>query len=176
MKKGRWGSKFVFYLQPEYFFLWTVCFGLELCIWFVTIEIKSIVLDFSQVSWNRMLGSAKTNLSLLTLTSWVKSTSPFHLWNLHQTSASWLNLRFKILTKPSFRTSTKINFTTSTKQQRQNTEQTPASDHAWTSTSKSWQKTCAQSLNKSLVLWPNSASKSATNCCQHDPHHQHQQQ
>ena len=54
----------------------------------------------------------------------------------------------------------------------------------WTSTSKSWlnfnfkilTKPCAQSLNRSLALWPSSAFKSATNCCQHDPHHQHQQQ
>ena len=34
-------------------------------------------------------------------------------------------------------------------------------------------KPCAQSLNKNLALWRN---LSFQNCCQHDPHHQSQQQ
>ena len=61
--------------------------------------------------------------------------------NLDQTSASRLNLEFKILTKP--------------KHQQQNTDQTPASNLAWTSTFKFLTEPCTQSLNKSSAFWPN---------------------
>ena len=50
--------------------------------------------------------------------------------NLDQTSASRLNLRFKILTKP--------NFITSTKHQREITDQTPASEHCLRAIFQSW--------------------------------------
>ena len=50
--------------------------------------------------------------------------------NLDQTSASRLNLRFKILTKP--------NFITSTKHQREITDQTPASEHCLRAVFQSW--------------------------------------
>ena len=58
--------------------------------------------------------------------------------NLNQTSASPLHFKFKILTQPSFRISTKIQLQTSTKHQRQNAEQAPVSKSCWNSTSKSW--------------------------------------
>ena len=68
----------------------------------------------------------------------------FHLQNIdqaptskswhQQTSASRLNLKFKILAKPGFRISTKIQLTsTSIKHQQQNTDQTRASNLALTS-------------------------------------------
>ena len=79
--------------------------------------------------------------------------------NLNQTSASPLNLKFKILTKPSFGISTKIQLHNLYK----------------TSTAKCWTKSsfkilpelqlqnldqpCAQSLNKSLALGPNVSSQ-----------------
>ena len=60
--------------------------------------------------------------------------------NLNQTSASRLNLRFKILIKPSFRILTKIQF--------HNINQTSAANF------KILTKPWAQNLNKSLALWP----------------------
>ena len=89
----------------------------------------------------------------------------FHLQNIdqaptsksrhQQTSVSRLNLKFKILTKPGFRISTKIQL----------------HYHFKTSAAKYWTnscfksclnfnfkiltKPCGQSLNKSLTLWPN---------------------
>ena len=71
-------------------------------------------------------------------------------------------LKLKILAKPSFIILTKI--------QLRNLNQTSAANL------RILTKPCAQSLNKSLALCPNLSFKSATNCCQHDPHHQHQQQ
>ena len=88
----------------------------------------------------------------------------FHLQNLDQASSSksqpnisiWLNLFiFKILTKPSFRISTKI--------QLHYLYKTSAAKY-WPNSSfksclnfnfKILTKPCAQSLNKSLALWPN---------------------
>ena len=65
-----------------------------------------------------------------------ESRTKHQLQNFKQTSASRLNLKFKILSKPSFRISTKIQ--PLTKHYRHNTDKTPASNLAWTSTSKSW--------------------------------------
>ena len=67
------------------------------------------------------------------------NTYIYYNQNFNQISASRLNLNFKILTKPTFRISTKIHlYNTSTKHQQQNTDQTPASNLALTTTSKSW--------------------------------------
>ena len=75
------------------------------------------------------------------------------LQNLNQTSASRLNLKFKILSKPSFRISTKI--------QIHDLYKTSATKY-WPNSSfrsclnfnfKILTKPCAQSLNKSLALW-----------------------
>ena len=64
----------------------------------------------------------------------------------------------------------RFNFVTSTKHQQQNTDQTSAS--------KSRLNFNFKILTKVLKVWTKvklydqtSASKSATNCCQHDPHH-----
>ena len=76
------------------------------------------------------------------------------LQNLKQTSASWLNLKFKILTKASFRISTKI--------QLHNLYKTSVAKY-WPNSSlksclnfdfKILTKPYTQSLNKSLALWP----------------------
>ena len=76
------------------------------------------------------------------------------LQNLNQTSASRLNLKFKILSKPSFRISTKI--------QIHDLYKTSATKY-WPNSSfrsclnfnfKILTKPCAQSLNKSLAFWP----------------------
>ena len=79
--------------------------------------------------------------------------------NLNQTSASPLHFKFKILTQPSFRISTKI--------QLHNLYKTSAAK-CWTSSSfkillnfnfKILTNPCAQSLKKSLVLGPNISSQ-----------------
>ena len=88
---------------------------------------------------------------------------------LNQTTASPINLKFNI----------NFNFITSKKHQRQNAEQTPASKSCLNFNFKILTNPCAQSLNKSLAIWPfdqTSAFRYATYCCQHDPHHQHRQQ
>ena len=72
-------------------------------------------------SWSHITNS-NTNLGHIS-----SSESRLSIKNLNQTSASPLNLKFKILTKPSFRISTLFNFITSTNHQRQNAAQTPAS-------------------------------------------------
>ena len=78
----------------------------------------------------------------------------FHPQNLDQASTS----------------KSQLNFITSTKHQQQNTDQTSAS--------KSRLNFNFKILTKVLKVWTKvklydqtSASKSATNCCQHDPHH-----
>ena len=58
-------------------------------------------------------------------------------------------VKLEILTKPSFRISTKIQLLTSTKHQQQNTNQTPASNYCLNLNFKILTKPCAQSLNKS---------------------------
>ena len=93
----------------------------------------------------------------------LQNLDPASTRNLNQTSASPLNLKFKILTQPSFRTSTKI--------QLHHLYKTSA---AKCSTSSSFKillnfnfkiltNPCAQSLRDQT-----SAPKSVTNCCQHD--------
>ena len=78
---------------------------------------------------------------------------------LNQTSASTLNLEFKILTKLSFRISTKIKL--------YNLYKTSAAKW-WTNSSikilpelrlQNYDQSCAQSLNKSLALGPNVSSQ-----------------
>ena len=84
--------------------------------------------------------------------------------------------KVKIFTKPTFRILTKIQLRNlNYKHQQQNTDQTSAS--------KSRLNFNFKILIKVLKVWTKvkiydqtSASKSATNCCQHNPHHQHQQQ
>ena len=80
------------------------------------------------------------------------------LQNLNRTSASRLNLKFKILSKPSFRISTKI--------QIHDLYKTSATKY-WPNSSfrsclnfnfKMLTKPCAQSLNKSLAVCPNLSS------------------
>ena len=96
----------------------------------------------------------------------------------HNGPEGWVHLAKVICWGPitSHITSSRFNFITSTKHQRQNAEQTPASKSCLNFNFKILTNPCAQSLNKSLALWPNVSFKSATNCCQHDAHHQHQQQ
>ena len=98
-----------------------------------------------------------------------QSLIKFHLQNIDQapTSKSWhqqtpvfrLNLKFKILTKPGFRISTKI--------QLHYLYKTSAAKY-WTNSCfksclnfnfKILTNPCAQSLNKSLALWPNVSSQ-----------------
>ena len=70
------------------------------------------------------------------------------------------------------------NFITFTKHQQKKTGQTPAPNLAWTSTSKSWPNLVLKVWTKVELFDQTSASKSATNCCQHNPHQQqlqHQQ-
>ena len=83
--------------------------------------------------------------------------------------------KFKILTKPSFEYWPRFNLVISTKLQQQNSDQTSAS--------KSHLNFNFKILTKMLKVWTKvklydqiSASNSATNCCQHNPHHQHQHQ
>ena len=71
--------------------------------------------------------------------------------NLNQTSASPQNLKFKILTKPSFRISTKI--------QLHNLYKTSAAKCCTNFNFKILTNPCAQSLNKSLALGPNVSSQ-----------------
>ena len=87
---------------------------------------------------------------------------------LNQTSASPINLKFKISTKHSFRIATKI--------QLHNLYKTSAAK-CWTNSSfkilpelQNLDQTMCSTSEQTL------ASKSTTNCYQHDPHHQHQQQ
>ena len=69
------------------------------------------------------------------------------LQNLNQTSASRLNLKFKILTKPRIRILTKI--------QVHNLYKTSAAKYWPNFSFKILTKPCAQSLNKRKALWPN---------------------
>ena len=89
----------------------------------------------------------------------------FHLQNIdqaptsksrhQQTSVSRLNLKFKILTKPGFRVSTKIKlhylYKTSAAKYWPNSSFKSCLNFNF----KILTKPCAQSLNKSLTLWPN---------------------
>ena len=81
------------------------------------------------------------------------------LVNLDQTSVSGLNLNFKVLIKPSFKSRPRFNFITSTKHQQQNAEQNPASKSCLNLNFKILTNPCAQSLNKSLALEPNVSSQ-----------------
>ena len=104
-----------------------------------------------------------------------------HLQNLDPafTSKSQLNITSSTKlgiqnTKPSFSISTKIqlhNLISSkilTKRQPKNL--------AWTSTSKPWPNLVLKVWTKVWLYYQASAPKYATNCCQHDPQHQHEQQ
>ena len=85
----------------------------------------------------------------------LRISTKHQLQNFNQTSASRLNLKFKILTKPSFRISNII--------QLHNHYKTSASKYCPNPNFKSClnfnfkilTKPCAQTLNKSLALWPN---------------------
>ena len=65
-------------------------------------------------------------------------------------SASWLNLKFKILTKPSFSISTKIHLHNLCKTSAANIDQTPAQKFCLNFNFKTLTKSCAESLNKKL--------------------------
>ena len=113
------------------------------------------------------------NPNMMIDTSPWSSSSRHQLQNLKQTSSSRLNLKFKILAKPSFKISTKIQLHS---HQRQNTYQFQLQNLAWclNFNFKILTEPCAQSLKKSLALWTNLSSKLATNCCPHDHHLQNQ--
>ena len=81
------------------------------------------------------------------------------LKNLNETSVSRLNLNLKLDQTSEYWP--RFNSVTSTKHQQQNTK-LQLQSLAWTSTSKS---------SKSWLKCSKSASKSATNCCQHYPHY-----
>ena len=69
------------------------------------------------------------------------------LQNLNQTSTFWLNLNFKILTKPSLRISTSIKLH-NLKHQQQSTDQNSASKSRLNFNFKILTNPCAPSLNK----------------------------
>ena len=77
------------------------------------------------------------------------------LQNLDQISACWLNLKFKIFTKPSFWISPKIQFhnlcTISAAKKWPNSSFKSCLNFSF----KILTKPCAQCLNKSLAFWPN---------------------
>ena len=90
--------------------------------------------------------------------------------HLDQTSASRQHLKLKSWPNLVSQYWPRFNFITSTKHQQQNTDQTAAS--------KSRLNFNFKILTKVLNVWTKvefydqtSASKSATNCCKHDPHH-----
>ena len=99
----------------------------------------------------------------------------YHFQNLNQTWTSQLKLNFQILTKPSFKISTKI--------QIHNLYKTSAAKYQPNFSFKILAELNFKSLpNLLLKIWTKgylydqtSATKSATNCSQHDPYHQHQQ-
>ena len=151
-------------------------------IWFLTpcsveesISFESnLMIDYTIVSKNRILKNCQrhngpegwVHLSKVTYRvprkfkhrSWsnfiFKISTKHLLQNLNQTSPSRLNLKFKILTKPSFSISIKI--------QLRNLCKTSAAKY-WKSclnfNIKSLNKPCAQSLNKKLALLPSFSSQ-----------------
>ena len=118
-----------------------------------------------------------------------KSNTKFDLFS---SSEYWPSTNFKI--------SISANISISTKHEIQDIDQTWLQNLDQDSTSLPLQNISSKILNKlllqilpelqlqnldqplcsktekSLVLGPMSAPKSVTNCCQHDPHYQHQQQ
>jgi len=85
--------------------------------------------------------------------------------NLNRTSASPQNFNSKTFTKPSFRISSKIQLQTSTKHIDQNSASILL---------KLQLKNLDQTPSLKIYLdTKTTASKSASNCCQHVSHHQH---
>ena len=92
------------------------------------------------------------------------------LQNLNQTSASRLNLKLNSWPNLASEYWPRFNLVTSTKHRQQNTDQTSASKSCLNF--KFLTKPCAsKSWTKVKLYDETSASKSATNCCQHDLHH-----
>ena len=130
--------------------------------------------SFWAVFW---LGKQITNYKTLPKAQRTRGLSSYHrisikhqLQNLNQTSASRLNLKLKSLPNLASKYWPRFNFVTSSKHQRQKADQTSAS--------KSCLNLNFKILTKVLKVWTKSklydqtsASKSVTNCCQHDPHH-----
>ena len=119
---------------------------------------------YTHLSWRKTLPKAQQTWGLSSYHKFLHKTwSDFifristkqQLQNLDQTSSFQLKLKFKILTKPSFRISNII--------QLHNHYKTSASKYCPNPNFKSClnfnfkilTKPCAQTLNKSLALWPN---------------------
>ena len=103
------------------------------------------------------------------VTSWVNITISNTNLDQISSSESWLKNQFLNQTSASLSNSKsrpniasesrpRFNFITSTKHQHQNAEQTPASKSCLNFNFKILTNPCAQSLNKSLALWPNLGS------------------
>ena len=122
--------------------------------------VYSILLIFKLLFWHIKHGLLVETLPKAQRTRGLSSSCLSQIArNLNKTSASPLNLKFKILTQPSFRISTKI--------QLHNLNKTSATK-CWTSSSFKillnfnfiiLTNPCAQSLKKSLVLGPNVSSQ-----------------
>ena len=89
------------------------------------------------------------------LSSYHRISIKHKLQNLNQTSASRLKLELKSWSNLA---SEYFNFVTSTKHQQQNTDQNSAPKSRLNFNFKILTKPCAQSLNKSLALWPTLSS------------------
>ena len=89
------------------------------------------------------------------LSSYYRISIKHQLQNFNQTSASQLNLKLKSWPNLASEYWPRFNFVTSSKHQRQNADQTSASKSRLNFNFKILIKPCAQSLNKSLALWPN---------------------
>ena len=89
------------------------------------------------------------------LNSYYRISIKHQLQIFNQTSASQLNLKLKSWPNLASEYWPRFNFVTSTKHQQQNTDQTSASKSRLNFNFKILTKPCAQSLNKSLTLWPN---------------------
>ena len=88
----------------------------------------------------------RSNTNFLSNLIWGISTK-------HQTSASQLNLNFKILSKPSFKISTKIQLHNLYKSSATKYWQNSSFKSCLSFNFKILTKPCVQSLNKSLALW-----------------------
>ena len=132
-------------------------------IWFASVD--GMMLDWLYYPWWQITQSQITNLDQIKISesrlsiNFKISTKHHHL-NL---KLFWPNLASE--SRPRF------NFITSTKHQQQNTDQTPASNLTWTSTSKSWSNLVLKVWTHVLLYDQTSATKSSTNCCQHDPYY-----
>ena len=133
--------------------------------WKMTVSIKIVVfrLNVSQNNWSDFVFEKKfeksTKVTCVGLsqvqTQILRISTKHQIQNLDQTSASRLNLKFKILTKTSFRISTKIQlhnfYKTSAAKYWPNSSFRSCLNFNFKISTKPW----AQRVNKSLALWPN---------------------